>query len=628
MAGRPRLSAEEKARRGTLKQSRERAYADQESGGTTPPPPGPPPVPEFLAEARDYAGIATGYIRAVLEGREVACKWLRLACERQVRDLRRAESGEWDYAWDPAVGAAACRFVESCPHVKGSWGSRLIVLQPWQVLQVMLLFGWRMRLDVTRRRFTEFYLEVGRKGAKSTLAAALALLHLLREGEVGAEVVCAATTGQQARTVFGIMQKMIRASTWLRQLGLQALANAILAPDGDAKPVNSKASSLDGLNPSCIVLDESHAQDFGLHDVLKSAQGSRANPLLMCPTTAGYDLLSVGYALHGQVTKVLERVYDAEHLLGTIYTLDEDDDWRDPKVWGKANPMMGISPKYDYVVNYCADAQQAPGLEGEFRVKICCQWAASAKAWLSMTHWDRCADPRLRLEQFAGQRCWIGGDLAQLDDLCATAFLFEAPAAWVAAERAAGRLKDLPVGADMLVAFVRAYLPEGVIEARARTVPAYRVWMAEGLLVPTEGTMTDYDRIEADLRTACKTYQVQGGVFDQYGSAQLVSHLVAAGLPFSVQPKNARTATPPARDLEARVKYGRLRHDGNSLLKWAASNAVVQRRTDDSLLPKKETVDSPNKIDPLDAVLWAILARQAGTARQREYQLLVVGGRR
>jgi hypothetical protein len=44
---------------------------------------------------------------------------------------------------------------------------------------------------------------------------------------------------------------------------------------------------------------------------------------MLCPTTAGYDLLSVGYALHLQAQKILEGIFVAEHLLGIIYTLDE-----------------------------------------------------------------------------------------------------------------------------------------------------------------------------------------------------------------------------------------------------------------------------------------------------------------
>lgn len=602
--GRPRLSADEKARRGTLRPVREREYS---AASTAVVDPGPK-VPEPLVPARDYLRIASDYATRVLAGEIVAGRLVRLACRRQQRDLERAAQGNgWAFVWDADEAIAAAHFIENCPHVEGRWSTPLIVLEPWQVFAVTTFFGWRYRDDRTRRRFTTFYLEVGRKSAKSTLAAAMALYHVLREGELGASVVCAATTGAQARVVFQIMQKMGRRSFWLRQQGLEVFANAIVAPEGSVKPINAKANSQDGLNPSCIVLDEAHAQDFALHDVLKSAQGARANPMLLCPTTAGYDLLSVGYALHQQLEKVLEGIFEADHLFGTIYAIDEADDWRDPRVWIKANPMLGISPKLDYVERYCADAQQAPGLEGEFRVKICCVWAASAKAWLSMSAWDRCADPKLRIEDFLGKDCWIGGDLAQLDDLAALAYLFER--------------------GDELVAFVTAYLPEGVVDARARTVPAYRLWVETGLLITTQGSMIDLDRIEADVRVAATRFRLRRGVFDQWGAPQLVSRLAADGLPVFVEAKNAKTMTPPARELERRHLHGKIKHDGNNLLKWAASNAVVRRGVDDTLLPKKVSPESPNKIDPIDALLNAIIARLSpGAPKPKDYQLLVVGG--
>ncbi|MES2341740.1 MAG: terminase TerL endonuclease subunit [Pseudomonadota bacterium] len=601
---RPRLSAEEKAKRGTLRHHREREYFGLAAVGELATV---PPVPKALVKARDYVGIARAYARDVAEGRIVACKWVKLAVTRQLRDWGRPEG--WAYAWDDDEAVAACHFVESCPHVEGRWSSPLIVLEPCQVFLVAALFGWRHRADRTRRRFTTFYFEVARKAAKSTLCAALALYHLLRENEPGASVVCGATTGSQARVVFGIMQKMIRRSSWLKSQGLEAYSNAIVAPDGTAKPVNSKASTLDGLNPSCIVLDEAHAQDFELHDVLKSAQGSRPNPLLLCPTTAGYDLLSVGYALRGQLVKVLEGIFEADHLLGAIYTLDEGDDWRDPRVWIKANPMLGVSPRLDGVRQYCADAQQAPGLEGEFKVKVCCLWAQAASAWLSITAWDRCADAALRIEDFEGKPCWIGADLASIDDLAALVYLFDLPG-------------------DLLAAFLRCYLPEGVIDERARAVPAYRQWMeAEPpLLIPTEGSMIDYDRIEADLRADCKRFAVKRIVFDQFGSTQIAGSLSNDGLPAIVEWKSTRTFTPPARELEGRVKHARMRHDGNTLFRWAASNVVVQRRVDGTILPKKESAESPNKIDPIDALLQAMIGRGIGTPKPKEYTMRILGG--
>ena len=504
--------------------------------------------------------------------------------------MRAETDPSWPFVWSDAHAVEACAFIERLPHVEGTWSRPLIHLEPAQVFIVTLLFGWRQRAHLARRRFTVFYFELGRKGAKSTLMAAIALFHVQREHEPGASVVCGATTGSQARIVFGIAQKMVnnRMSAWLRAEGVEALANSIITSDGSIRPVNAKASTQDGLNPSCIVLDESHAQKFALHDVLKSAQGARLNPLLLCPTTAGYDLLSVGYALRTTLTKVLQQVFEADHFLGIIYTLDEGDDWRDPLVWVKANPMLGVTPTLEWVRSYCADAKQTPGMEGEFRVKVCSEWMQSAMSWLSMTRWDACADDTLKLEDFAGQRCWIGGDLAQLDDIAAVALVFQS-------------------GEDLCV-FTKFYLPRGVVEERARAVPAYQSWVKAGILDLTDGNMIDYSHIEADVRVWCQTFNVAALRFDQYGSAGIVSALAADGFPAAILDKNRKNITPPARELETRVKHRRFRHDGNSCLKWMASNAVVTRGVDDSLLPKKESPDSPNKIDGIDALLQAMSA--------------------
>jgi phage terminase large subunit-like protein len=535
---------------------------------------------------RDYVQIARGYVDDVLSGRIVACRWVKLACARDDRDRGRVLSDpDWPYVWSDEQAVDACAFLEQLPHVEGRWTTATIHLEPCQVFLVASLFGWRQRAAPACRRFTQVYFELGRKGAKSTLMAGLALFHILREEEPGAMVVCGATTGQQARIVFGIAQKMVRASPWLRAQGVQALANAVITRETTIKPVNAKASTQDGLNPSCIVLDESHAQKFALHDVLKSAQGARPNPLMLCPTTAGYDLLSVGYALRQTVTKVLQQVFEADHLLGIIYTLDEGDDWRDARVWIKANPMLGTTPTLAWVSRYCQDAQQTPGLEGEFRVKVCSEWLQSANAWLSMTHWDACADPALRLEQFAGDRCWIGGDLGQSRDISAVALLFER--------------------ADLIYAFVRCYLPAGVVEERARDVPAYREWVDKGLLVMTEGDMTDWRAIDADIRRWCDQFEVEAIRFDQYGSNLLLADL-GPGFPSAKLEKNRKTMTAPCKELEARVLAHRFRHDGNSCLKWMASNVVVTRGIDDSMVPKKEAKDSPNKIDGIDAILQAL----------------------
>lgn len=632
--GKPRLSVEEKKAKGTYRPAQERYYALADGVKLAAVAPEdltlPDPVPE-----RSYEPDIAGYWAGVLDGTTTACKWVRLACERHRDDLGRQTAPGFPYVWSQAEADRACHFVECCPHVEGRWATDTIRLEPWQAFVVGLLFGWRLKADRGRRRFTALYLEVARKSAKSTLMAAIAFYHLIQEGEPGASVICGATTGQQARMVFGIMQRMGRKSNWLRWKGVEVYSNSIACPDGSARPVNSKASSLDGLNPSCIILDESHAQDFGLHDVLKSAQGARANPLMLCPTTAGYDLLSVGYAMRTQVTKVLDGVFQAEHLLGIVYTLDEDDDWTDEASWPKANPMLGVSPTLEFMRKYCLDARQAPGMEGEFRVKACSLWSRSAFAWLSVAAWDRCAEPGLKLEDFLGQPCWIGGDLANADDLASVCLCFKRPVR--KADGGMAALADAVVDAlgdpspDRrydLVAFWRSYLPADVVAERSRLVPAYREWLQSGELVATEGTMTDIARIEADVVADCARFDVQEIVFDQWGSVQTVARLVEAGLPAIIEPKNAKTTTGPARDLEARVRHRRLVHDGGGLAKWAASNVNVTRRVDDSIIPKKESAESPNKIDPIDALVSANGAVLRAAAAEPDFQVIVLGGRK
>ena len=143
--------------------------------------------------------------------------------------------------------------------MEGSWSTETITLQPWQVLILAAVYGFRKPDGC--RLVTSVFFEVGRKSAKSTLVAAAALYHLAVENEPGAQVVCGASTGNQARIVFGIMQRMVRRSPGCGSSGFTPTPTRSRSRDRrNAKPINAKSSTQDGLSPSFISLDESHAQ--------------------------------------------------------------------------------------------------------------------------------------------------------------------------------------------------------------------------------------------------------------------------------------------------------------------------------------------------------------------------------
>ena len=85
------------------------------------------------------------------------------------------------------------------------------------------------------------------------------------------------------------------------------------------------------------------------------------------------------------------------------------------------------------------------------------------------------------------------------------------------------------------------------------------------------------------------------------------------------------TCAQPARELEARIKHRRFRHDGNTCLRWQASNVVVRRGVNDSLLPMKDLTESPNKIDAIDALISAIGGWLRLDAAMPDYSVQVMG---
>lgn len=130
---------------------------------------------------RDYCAVGKRYAQQVVDGKIPACKWVRLACQRQLDDLGRKR---WRWRFDKNRGNRVCRFIERLPHIKGRWKTRLIELEPWQCFLLTVIFGW---VDAGGfRRYRKAYVEVPRKNAKTTICAGIALFLLCADGEPGA----------------------------------------------------------------------------------------------------------------------------------------------------------------------------------------------------------------------------------------------------------------------------------------------------------------------------------------------------------------------------------------------------------------------------------------------------------
>ena len=117
------------------------------------------------------------YIQDVLSGKQVACRWVKLACQRHLNDLEHgAERG---LRFDPAAAEHAVKFFSFLRHSKGEWAGRVVELAPWQAFGTAMVFGWK-RADGTRR-FRTSYDEEARKNGKTTKAAGVGLYLLVAD---------------------------------------------------------------------------------------------------------------------------------------------------------------------------------------------------------------------------------------------------------------------------------------------------------------------------------------------------------------------------------------------------------------------------------------------------------------
>jgi len=539
--------------------------------------------------ARNYSQIAYEYARAAVRDKrgKTYCKWVQLAAKRQLDDLRKARKRDYPYLFEAWHANDVCDFIEKLTHVQGQWAKPTITLEPAQVFILACVFGWRRRSD-GNRRFTVAYIEMARKGAKSTVSGGVALYCLTCDGEVGPEIVIGATTGDQANKVFKPAKLMVERNRDLREaFGVQPWSRSITCRNsaGSIQPINAKSSTQDGWNPHVGILDELHAhKDRGLFDVLKSSFGARRNSLLWIITTAGYNVLGVCYEQRKLVTKLLEGVFELDHYFGIIYTLDDGDRPLTESKWIKANPLLGITPTLESMQAYAKEARASPESMGEFRTKRLNIWTNAKSGWLNMESWKQCAgtvDPNALKDV----RAFGGLDLASVSDMTVFALI------WLLE----GRLK----------VWCRYYMPEDMVAPRTErgNVP-YQVWAKQGLLTLTPGNVTDYQYIERDVIKALDTFQIEDIGFDKWNAWDLVNRLTEAEAPMIEFRQGPRSFNAPMRQFERHLNAATLDHGDDPVLAWMASNIVARQDINKNMAPDKK--NSQEKIDGIVAILMAL----------------------
>ena len=533
------------------------------------------------------------YIKDVTSGKEVVCKYTRLAVERQLADLERIGDSDFPYYFDETAASRAVAFARMLRHVSGKWAGQLFDPEPDQVFMLAVLFGW-LTTETKTRRFRRAYNEIARKNGKSFIASVIELIGLLLDGDSRAEIYSAATTRDQARIVFDVCKDMasrLRNDSPLLANTIKIYAHAIIneKTGGKIAPLSSDAKTLDGHSAHIAVIDEYHEHPNNLVlKVMETGMGARTQPLSFVITTAGFNIEGPCYRLRKTAIQILEGKKRDDTFFSIIFTLDEGDDWKDRKVWKKSNPHIGISPSWDFMeAEYTKAVNEGQESEVQFLTKNLNIWTTSSATWIQDERWQSCGSA-VDWSSFDGARAWGGLDLGEVFDFTAFCLTF--------APNSEG---------DPYTMKWWFWIPEETAKIfEARGHGSYSQWAAEGWITLTPGNVVDIEAVIDEIAEIGKQYKIQSVGLDPWGSKTNVLKFQEIGMPVVEVRQGYRSMSPPMKDFERFVMQGQIEHGNNPVVRWMMGNVDVARDPAGNIKPDRSRKE--NKIDGVVAAIMSL----------------------
>lgn len=504
----------------------------------------------------------------------------------------------WIYDGSPipdpmGFGERAVTFLRRLRHPASTAPGNRFQLYPWQERIVRRIYGPR-HADGARIVKTVF-LMLPRGNRKTSLAAALSLLHVIGPEKVPAgQVIFAASDREQAGIGFREAASIIREDRRLIE------ATAIYDPHAGVKQITDKASratlravssdgrAQHGTTPAFVLADEIHAwQGRDLWEALKSGMAKISNNLLVIATTAGRGNESLGAEQYDYARRVALGEIVNDEFLPIIFEAGPDDDWQDEAVWHRVNPGLAHGfPSLASLRSLAAEAEHRPADRAAFKQFNLNVWQAYSRDPLFdlATYDARCfQEDEAELEELP---CYLGVDMSLNGDLTAVV------AAW---RHDDGQITVRPI----------FFVPGEDLKGRAQRdgVP-YERWRHAGLIRVCEGPIINPEDVEAAIRDLCATYQVEEVAFDPHLARVVMQHLLDEGLPVVELRQTPLNMGVAAGDLE-RIVNGRLiRHDGHPVLRQHFASVVTSRGS--SGLARMHKARATDRIDGAVAAAMAV----------------------
>lgn len=486
-------------------------------------------------------------------------------------------------------------------HVKGNLAGQPLILEPWQQFIFSNIYGWVHKNEDGEvvRVIREAYIQVPKKNGKTLLAVGGLGYAMYGEGVLGADCYACASDFTQAQYAAKPF-----ASTILNHEALTESSTIYKGPKGTVSSVTydyiyddlayqntfmavtKNIDFIEGSNPHFVLNDELHAQEkMEQYDNFKSAQISRAEPLMFNISTAGKGSSSVGMRVYREAKEVLKND-DNDASFVMIYEPNKGYDWTDRKVWEMVNPNIGISVTMSGLETEFISAARSAHSKSEFLSKHLNVFVNSAENFFEQDQVEHILVDDLG--DLEGQPCYLGLDLSKTTDLTCVSLNFPS-------------FDD--EGKALLKVKQMYFIPTENIETRETedNVP-YTDLVERGFVQFCDGKMIDQDQVLEYIVECMDLYDVQQLNYDPAMSQKLIEKVENLGLECIVVNQYPNVMNAPLDDAELLIYEERIITD-NPLFIYCALNVVVVTNINGMKAPSKR--QSKKKIDGFVAFLVA-----------------------
>ncbi|MDR7147050.1 phage terminase large subunit-like protein [Rhizobium sp. BE258] len=451
------------------------------------------------------------------------------------------------------------------------------------------------------------YLQVGKGSRKTSLSAALALLHTYGPERVprGQNFVVAADKGQ-ARVAFEEAMSIVDE--------IPQLAGASRPVDSKNRLTHPKSGSFfeamasDGSRahartPMFVLVDELWAhKKADLWQAMRLGASKVAGSLVIVATTAGRGNESPDFPVYEYAKKVQRGEIIDPTFLPIIFEGDPDEPWDDESTWAKVLPGLAYGyPDLPSLRQLAIEAKERPSDRAAFeQFFLGIRQDNSLSPFVEMRIYDEGFRP-VDLEEMETEQhpCWLAVDLSSTSDLTVIV------ACW--------RIDD-----EFMV-WPWYFCPGDNLQRRAdRDGVPYPQWAKDGFITATSGNVVDFDAVENQVRELAARFNVQEVAFDPHLGRQMMSALLADDIPVVEFRQGWVSMGPAVKELERAIVGRNFRHGAHPVLRWNFDNVAMDTSKTD--VPTFHKGKSKDRIDGAVATAMAVARCAEGDTGISSYE--------